>query len=79
MFFDPQDPEVLDFDALGFDELGRSPLSAAGHVYERFDDPEAELVKQPYMQGRAKPDEGQSSEANVDRCSDTFSGSRLDF
>ena len=54
MFFDPQDPEVLDFDALGFDELGRSPLSAAGHVYERFDDPEAELIKQPYLQGRAR-------------------------
>ncbi len=56
MFFDPQDPEVLDFDALGFDELGRSPLSAAGHVYERFDDPEAELVKQSYLQGRARAD-----------------------
>lgn len=57
MFFDPQEPEVLDFDALGFDELGRSPLSAAGHVYERFDDPEAELIKQPYLQGRARAED----------------------
>lgn len=62
MFYDPQDPEVLDFDALGFDELGRSPLSAAGHVYERFDDPEAELVKQPYLQGRARVDNFQANE-----------------
>ena len=65
MFFDPQDPEVLDFDALGFDELGRSPLSAAGHVYERFDDPEAELVKQPHMLGRARGDVAQSDGRDV--------------
>lgn len=60
MFFNPNEPEVLDFDALGFDELGRSPLSAAGHVYERFDDPEAELVKSPMsLQGRARADSGE--------------------
>lgn len=55
MFFDPQEPEALNFDALGFDELGRSPLSAAGHEYERFDDPEAELLRPPHLMGRAQP------------------------
>ena len=60
MFFNPHDPEVLDFDALGFDELGRSPLAAAGHNSERFDDPEAELVKQPVsLRGRARADGGE--------------------
>lgn len=63
MFFNPHDPEVLDFDALGFDELGRSPLAAAGNVYERFDDPEAELGKQPvFLQGRARADDASDAD-----------------